>query len=168
MSDHIHSRFTGINLKAISKGIICTAILHSRYWACLYAAIAFTRSGGRSWSVVCRHKCFVQVLLLISHHSLLLCVLTARSAQPWGENECSHGEDVGLCCWGSDELGHKGRRKGPSAFPRCPAAETPAPPPKDDDNDDDDGDESGESPSPRLAQSNCTKLKRQILFRALF
>lgn len=61
--------------------------------------------------------------------------------QPWGENECSHGEDVGLCCWRSGEVGPKGKRKGPSAFPRCPSAETPEPPKSDDSEDDSDQDE---------------------------
>jgi hypothetical protein len=43
---------------------------------------------------------------------------------PWGANDCSHGEDVGLCCWGLD-TGAKGIRTGPSFFKRCPAAESP-------------------------------------------
>ncbi len=62
-------------------------------------------------------------------------LLTQRSccgAQPWGENECSHGEDVGLCCWGNEATGTKGKRKGMSYFPRCPSAETPELPKSDD------------------------------------
>ena len=78
-----------------------------------------------------------------------------RCTQPWGENECAHGEDVGLCCWGSDELGTKGRRKGPSAFPRCPSAETPQPPPKEEEEEQDSDGESG-SVHPHDVQSAST------------
>ncbi len=46
----------------------------------------------------------------------------------WGENECSHGEDVGLCCWGANDIEKRGKRKGMSFFPRCPSAETPEAP----------------------------------------
>ena len=68
----------------------------------------------------------------------------------WGENECSHGEDVGLCCWGSNDLGKKGKRKGMSFFPRCPSAETPEPP-KDPEADEEDQDEDQEED-----ESECT------------
>eukprot|EP00960_Hanusia_phi_P062611 765213-Hanusia_phi.AAC.2 len=42
----------------------------------------------------------------------------------WGANDCAHGQDVGICCIGHAG-GPKGKRRGPSYFPRCPSAETP-------------------------------------------
>jgi hypothetical protein len=69
------------------------------------------------------------------------------------ENECSHGEDVGLCCWGDDASGPKGKRKGPSFFPRCPAAESPEPPPSEDD---EEGDEdAGEIGGGEVSRRAC-------------
>ena len=44
---------------------------------------------------------------------------------PWGEVNCQHGDDVGLCCYGGKPDGEIGERTGPSAFPRCPGITTP-------------------------------------------
>jgi len=38
----------------------------------------------------------------------------------WGETQCGHADDVGLCCWPSRPNAAKRERVGPSYFNRCP------------------------------------------------